>query len=112
MTKKSIIAERLIRNFKKNRIYKYVTWISKNVYNHKLDDIVNQYDNTYHSKIKMKPADVKSNTYIDSSKNINDKSPEFAVGDIVKISKCQSTFAKIYTSNWSEEIFVIKKRWK
>ena len=59
MTKKSIIAERLIRNFKKNRIYKYVTWISKNVYNHKLDDIVNKYDNTYHSKIKMKPADVK-----------------------------------------------------
>ena len=99
MTKKSVIAERLIRNF-----------ISKNVYNDKLDDIVNKYDNTYHSKIKMKSADVKSNTYIDSSKNINDKSPEFEIGDMVKISKCQNTFAKIYTSNWSEEIFVIKKR--
>ena len=99
MTKKSIIAERLIRNFKKNRIYKYVTWISKNVYNHKLDDIVNKYDNTYHSKIKMKPADVKSNTYIDSSKKTNDNNPKFKIGYNVRISKYKSIFADGHVPN-------------
>ena len=53
--------------------------ISKNLYIHKLDDIVNKYNNTYHSTIKMKPVDVKSNTYIDSSKEINDKNPKFKI---------------------------------
>ena len=69
---KSVIAERFIRTLK-NKIYKYMTSISKNVYIDKLDDIVNKYNNTYHSTIKMKPVDVKSKTYIDSSKKINDK---------------------------------------
>ena len=55
----------------KNKIYKYMTSVSKNVYIDKLDDIVNKYNNTYHSTIKMKPVDVKSSTYIDSSKEIN-----------------------------------------
>ena len=73
----------------------------------KLDDIVNKYNNTYHSTIKMKPVDVKSITYIDSSKEINDKDRKFKIGDIVRISK-QSNIAKGYTSNWSEEVFVIK----
>ena len=67
---KSVIAERFIRTLK-NKIYKYMTSISKNVYIDKLDDIVNKYNNTYHSTIKMKPVDVKSSTYIDSSKEIN-----------------------------------------
>ena len=67
---KSVIAERFIRTIK-NKIYKYMTSISKNVYIDKLDDIVNKYNNTYHSTIKMKPVDVKSSTYIDSSKEIN-----------------------------------------
>ena len=57
-----------------------MTSISKNVYTDKLDDIVNKYNNTYHSTIKMKPVDVKSNTYINSSKEINDKNPKFEVG--------------------------------
>ena len=59
----------------------------KNVYIDKLDDIVNECNNTYHSTIKMKSIDVKSNTYIDSSEEINNKNPKFKVGDIVIISK-------------------------
>ena len=67
--------------------YQKMTSISKNVYIDKLDDIVNEYNNTYYSTIKMKPADVKSNTYIDSSKEINNKDLKFKIGDIVRISK-------------------------
>ena len=74
-----------------------------------LDDIVNKYNNTYHSTIKIKSADVKSNTYIDSSKEINNKNPKFKIGDTVRISKHQNIFAKGYTPNWSGEVFVIKK---
>ena len=81
----------------------------KNVYVDKLDDIVNKYNNTYHSTIKMKPVDVKSNTYIDSSKEINDKDPKFKIGDIVRISKYKNIFAKGYTPNWSEEVLMVKK---
>ena len=55
---KSVIAERFIRTLK-NKIYKYMSSISKNVYIDKLDDIVNKYDNTYHRKVKMNPVDVK-----------------------------------------------------
>ena len=105
---KSIVAKRLIRALKKE-ICKYMTSISKNVYIDKLDDIVNKYNNTYHSTIKMKPVDVKSNTYIDSSKEINNKDPKFKIGDIVRISKYKNIFAKGYVPNWSEEFFVIKK---
>ena len=59
--------------------------ISKNVYIEKLDDIVHKYNNTYHRTIKMKPVDVNSSTYIDSSKEINDEDPKFKTGDIVRI---------------------------
>ena len=90
---KSVIGERFIRTLK-NKIYKYMTSISKYVYIDKLDDIVNKYNNTYHSTIKMKPIDVKSNTYIDSSKEINNKEPKFKIGDIVRISKYKYIFAK------------------
>ena len=82
----SVVAERFIRTLK-IKIYQYMTSVSKNVYIDKLDDIVNKYNNTYHSTIKMKPVDVKSNTYIDSSKEINNKDPKFKIGDIVRISK-------------------------
>ena len=61
---KSVIAERFIRTLK-NKIYKYMTSISKNVYIDKLDNIVKRYNNTYHTSIKMKPVDVKDNIYID-----------------------------------------------
>ena len=105
---KSVVAERFIRTIK-SKIYKYMTSISKNVYINKLDDIVNEYNNTYHTTIKMKPIDVKVNTYINTDKEINNKDPEFKVGDRVRISKCKNIFAKGYMPNWSEEVFVIKK---
>ena len=57
----------------------------------------------------MKPVDIKDNTYIDFKKEVNDKDPKFKVGDYVRISKYQNIFAKGYTRNWSEKIFVIKK---
>ena len=57
----------------------------------------------------MKPADMKSNTYTDSSKESNNKDPKFRIGDIVRISKYRNILAKGYTPNWSEEVFVIKK---
>ena len=75
----------------------------------KLYDIVNKYNNTYHSKIKMRPVDVKSNTYIYSIKEINDKDAKFKIGNIVPKSKHKNNFAKICVPNWSEEVFVIKK---
>ena len=96
-----------------------MTSVSKNVYIVKLDDIVNKYNNTYHRIIKMKPVDVKDNTYIDSlelhsmelhsNKEVNDKDPKFKAGDHVRISKHKNIFAKGYTPNWSEKVFVIKK---
>ena len=84
--RKSVIAERFIRTLK-NKTYKYMTSVSKNVYIDKLDDIVKDYNNTYHTSIKMKPVDVKDNTYIDFKKGVNDKNPKFKVGDQVRISK-------------------------
>ena len=71
---KSVIAERFIKTLK-NKIYKYMTSISKNVYIDKVDDIVKEYNNKYHTSIKIKPVDVKDNTYIDSKKEINNKDP-------------------------------------
>ena len=95
---KSIVAERFIRPLK-NEIYKYMTSISKNVYIDRLNDIVNKYNNTYHITIKLKPVDVKSSTYIDSSKEINDKDLKLKIGDIFRRSKYKNNFAKGYVSN-------------
>ena len=106
--RKSVVAERFIRTLK-SEIYKHMTSISKNVYIDKLDDIVNGYNNTYHTTIKLKPIDVKDNTYINIDKETNDKDPKFKVGDRVSISEYKNIFAKGYTPNWSEEVFVIKK---
>ena len=106
---KSVVAERFIRTIK-NKIYKHVISISKNVYINKLDDIVNEYNNTKNTTTKMKPIDVKVNTYIDFGKEVNDNDPKFKVGDHVRISKYKNIFAKGYTPNWFEEVFVIKKK--
>ena len=73
-----------------------MTSASKNVYIDKLDDIVIKYNNTYQSTVKMKPINVKSNTYIDSSKEINGKNLEFKIDDIVKISKYKNVFPNGY----------------
>ena len=86
-----------------------MTAISKNVYIDKLDDIVNEDNNTYHRTIKMKPVDVKDNTDIDFEKEVNDKDPKFKIGHRVRISKYKNIFAKGYIQNWSEGVFVISK---
>ena len=105
---KFVIAERFIRNLK-SKICKCMTSISKNVDIDKIDDIVNKFNNTYHATINMKPVDIKSNIYIDSSKQINNKNAKFKIDDTVRISKYKNIFAKSYTPNWSEEVFMIKK---
>ena len=105
---KPVITEKLIKKLK-NKIYKYMTSISKNMYINKLDDIVKEYNNIYNTSIKMKPVNVKDNTYIDFEKEVNDKNPKFKVGDQGRISKYKNIFAKGYMPNWSEEIFIIKK---
>ena len=79
------------------------------MYIDKLDDIVNEYNSTYNSTIKMKPTDVKNNIYINIGKEVNDRNPKFKVGDHVRISKYKNNFGKGYTPNWFEEIFVIKE---
>ena len=78
------------------------------MYIDKLEDIVNEYNNTYRT-IKMKPIEVKDNTYIDPIKEVNDKDSKFKVGDHVRISKYKNIFAKGYSPNWSGEVFVIKE---
>ena len=82
-----------------------MTSISKNVCTGKLDDIVNEYNNTYPRTIKMKPINlIKVNTYIDFGEENNDKDLKFQVGNYVRISKYKKLFAKGYTPNWSEEV--------
>ena len=103
---KSVATEKFSRILK-NKIYKYITSVSKNVCINKLDDIVNKYNNTYNSTTKMKPVDVKFSTYIDFDKKNNKENPKFKIGDLVSISKCNNIFAKGYLPNWPEEIFVI-----
>ena len=105
---KSVVAERFIRTLK-SKIYKYMTSISKNVYIDRLDDIVDEYNNTYHTTIKMKPIDVKDNTYINADKEINNKYPKFKVGDHVRISKYKNIFAKGLCLIGVKKYFVIKK---
>ena len=104
---KSAVSERFVRTIK-NKIYKYMTSISKYVYIDQLDDI-NQINNTYYSTIKIKPFDVKSSTYIDSHEVNNKEYPKFKIGDRVKISNYTNIFVKGNAPNWSEEDFVIKK---
>ena len=88
---KSVAAERFIRTIK-NKIYKHMTSISKNVYIGKLDDIVHTYTIKSIEQLKMKPVDVKDNTYIDFGKEDNDNDPKFKVGDHVRIAKIQKHF--------------------
>ena len=104
---KSVVAERFIRTLK-NKLYKNMTATGKNVYYDVLDDVVNKYNKTKHSTIKMKPIDVKNNkrVYIDEH---NEKDSRFKVGDRVRISKLKNIFAKGYTPNWSREILIVNK---
>ena len=70
----------------------------------KLDDIVNKYNNTYHSAIKIKPVNIKSRTHIDFGRDNNKKDPEFKVGDHIRMSKHRN-ISTVYTSNWTKDIF-------
>ena len=105
---KSVVAERFIKALK-NEIYKHMSTIGKNVYFIVLDDIVKKYNNTVHSSIKMKPKDVTDNNLVEYNEESNKKDPKFNVGYHVRISKYKNIFAKGYTPNWSEEMFVINK---
>ena len=102
---KSVVAERFIRTLK-NKLYKHMTATGKNVYYDVLDDVVNEYNNTKHNTIKMKPIDVGDNkrVYIDE---YNENYSRFKVGDRVRISKFKNIFVKGYTPNWSTEIFIV-----
>ena len=104
---KSIVAESFIRTLK-NKLYKHMTATGKNVYYDVLGDVVNEYNNTKHNTIKMKPIDVGDNkrVYIDEH---NEKDSRLKVGDRVRISKFKNIFATGYTPNWSKEIFIVDK---
>ena len=105
---KYFVAERFNRTLK-NKIYKHMAAISKNVYFDVLNDIVNEYSNIYHRTINMKPIDVKNDPFAEYNEESNEKDPKFKVGDHVRNSKYRNIFAKGYAANWSEEIFVVKK---
>ena len=104
---KSVVAEIFIRTLK-NKLCKHMMATGKNIYYDVLNDIVNEYNNTKHNTIKMKPIDIGDNkiVYIDEH---NEKDSRFKVGDRVRISKFKNIFAKGYTPNWSTEIFIINK---
>ena len=104
---KSVVAEIFIRTIK-NKIYKYMTSISKNVYIDKVDDIVNKCNNRYDRTIKMKPVNVNPSMYIDFNKENNKEGSKFKVGDHVRIPKYKNIFTKGYVPNWFEDVFVIK----
>ena len=97
---KSVVAERFIRTLK-NKIFKHMTAISKNIYFDVLDDIVDKYNNTVHRTIKMKPIEVMEDYYAEYNEDpSNKKDPNLKVGDNVRITKYKNIFAKGYTPNW------------
>ena len=105
---KSAVAERFIKTLK-NKIFKHMTAISKNICFDALDDIVNKYNNTVYRTIKMNPIDVTSDSFAEYNEDSNLKNPKCKVGEHVKISKYKNIFAKRYASNWSVEIFIVSK---
>ena len=105
---KYAVAERFIRTLK-NKIFKHMAAVSRNVYFDVLDIIVDKYNNTVYRSIKMKPMDVTSNFYAEYNEDANEKDTKFKVGDHIRISKQKNIFAKGYTQNCSEEVFVVSK---
>ena len=111
---KSVVADRFIRTIK-NKIFKHMTALSKNIYFDVWDDIVNKFNNTVHRTIKLKPIDVTDDSYAEYNKNSMElhsmklhsskKDPKFKVGDHVRCSKYKNIVAKGYTPNWLEEVF-------
>ena len=105
---KFVVAERFIRTLK-NKIFKHMTAVSKNVYFNVLNDIVNEYNNTVYRTMKMKLTDVTSDSYAEYNEDSNEKDLKFKVGEHVRISKYKNIFAKGYTQNWSEEVFILSR---
>ena len=105
--RKPVDTEKLIIILK-NKICKYMTSISKTMYFDKFDSLVNKYNNTYHSKIKIKSVDIKSSTYFYFNKETNKEDPKFKVSDHLSISKYRNIFASVNVPNWSVEVFVIR----
>ena len=103
---KSAVAEKFIKTLK-NKIYKHMTAVLKDF--DVLDVIVDEYDNTFHKTIKIKPIDIKLDSYSVYNVESNEKDPKFKAGDHVRISKYKNIFAKVYTPNWYEEVFAISK---
>ena len=103
---KSVVAERFIRTLK-NKIFKHMAAVSKNVYFDVLDNIVNKYNNTVHTSIKMKPIDVTSGLYAEYNEDSNEKGPKFEVG--VRISKYKNIFSKGYAQIGRKKIFLLVK---
>ena len=91
--RKSVVAERFIKTLK-NKLYKHMTAVSRNVYYDVLNDIVKKYNNIWHSTIKMKPKDVGDDNFTKYVEESNEKDPKFKVGDRVRISKYKNVFAK------------------
>ena len=106
--RKSVVAERFIRTLK-NKTFKHITAILKNVYFDVLDDVVDKYNSTVHKTIKIKPIDFTPDSYAEYSEDSNKSEPKFKVGDRVRISKYKNIFDKGCTQNWPEEIFIIGK---
>ena len=90
-------------------VFKHMTAVSKNIYFDGLDDIVNKYNNTVHRSSEMKPIEVASDFYAEYNDDFNEKDPKFKIGGRVRIPKYKNIFAKGYTQNWSEEVFIISK---
>ena len=97
----SVAAERFIWTLK-NKMFKHMTAISKNVYFNVLDEIVDKYNTTVHRTIEMKPIDVTSDSYVEYNEDSNEKDPKFKVGDRVRISKYKNIFTEECTQNWTE----------
>ena len=106
--RKSVIAEKFIRTLK-NKIFHHMTAVSKNVYFDVLDNILNKFNNTVCRTIKMKPIDVTFDSYAEYNENSNVIQPKFKVGYHVRTSKHKIVFAKGYTQNWSDDVFVVSK---
>ena len=99
------VAERFIRTLK-NKTYKHMTAISKNVYFNVLNDVVDKYN---HKTIKIKPIDVQSDSLAEYNEESKEKDPKFKVGDHVRNSKYKNIFAKVYAPDWSGEVFAVRK---
>ena len=92
---KCVVVERVIRTLK-SKIFKHMKAVSRNSYFDVLDDFVDQYNNTVHRSIKMKPIDVKSDSYAEYNEDCNKKDPKFKAGDHIRISKYKNIFTKGY----------------